>query len=92
MLSTSSKQSRMVIRRRLGRWGLLRSGLATLAASALIGACGGDTSNTMLLGGESHFLQQCTPVSEASCGPGLDCISGVCTRSCLVSEASCGDL
>jgi hypothetical protein len=81
-----------MIRRRLGRSGLLRSGLATLAACVLIGACGGETSNPILLGGESHFLQQCTRGAEASCGPGFDCISGVCTRGCLVSETSCSDL
>lgn len=92
MPNTSKKQSKIMIRRRLDRWGIVRFGIAAAAGCLLIGACGGNTSTPMLLGGESHFLQQCAPGAEASCGPKLDCISGVCTRGCLVSETSCGDL
>lgn len=40
------------------------------------------------LGGESHFLSRC----KDSCGMGLDCIQGVCTRGCVVGKQSCGDL
>ena len=55
--------------------------------AALLAACGGVTS-TPTVGGESHFLQDC----EDGCGTGLECISGVCTRSCLVGKDSCADL
>lgn len=54
---------------------------------ALLAACGGVTS-TPTVGGESHFLQDC----EDGCGAALECISGVCTRSCLVGKDSCADL
>jgi hypothetical protein len=50
-------------------------------------ACGATTTNGRTTG-ESHFLDFCAD----SCADGLDCISGVCTRSCLVGEAACGDL
>jgi hypothetical protein len=39
-------------------------------------------------GGESHFLGYC----DSDCRSGLSCISGVCTRSCLVEEPDCDDL
>jgi len=69
------------VRRQLG---------AALLASAigwplLIAAgCGGVASQPPTLGGESHFLERC----EDSCEGGLDCIGGVCTKGCLVSEMS----
>lgn len=92
MPNMSSKQSKTMIRHRLGRWGFVRCCIAAAASCVIIGACGGDAATPLLLGGESHFLQQCTPGAEPSCGPDLDCISGVCTRGCLVNEASCSDL
>jgi hypothetical protein len=55
--------------------------------AALLAACGGVTS-TPTVGGESHFLKDC----EDGCGSGLECISGVCTRSCLLGKDSCADL
>ncbi len=55
---------------------------ATLAACG--GALGGPTA-----GGESHFLKRC----EERCGSGLECISGICTQSCIVGEdAKCRKL
>jgi hypothetical protein len=50
-------------------------------------ACGG-ALGTHTAGGESHFLRQCSQ----NCGDGLECVSGVCTRGCLVAEGGCGDL
>ena len=50
-------------------------------------ACGGSVGGPKV-GGESHFLTRC----DGSCGGGLSCISGVCTRGCVVSESSCADL
>lgn len=58
-----------------------------LGLGLLIGGCGGVTPSTQT-GGESHFLRVCSD----SCGGGLDCISGVCTRGCLIGEAACTDL
>ena len=61
-------------------------GLA-LWLAALVASCGG-ISDTPKAGGESHFLSFC----DNRCGDGLSCISGVCTRSCLVGKSSCSDL
>ena len=62
-------------------------GARWLALAFVAYGCNSDMSvsrNT----GESHFLDYC----DSSCGDGLDCISGVCTRGCLVAENGCGDL
>ena len=59
-----------------------------LIALVLAVACGGATTGTPVVGGETHFLRQCT----TTCGDGLSCIAGICTRGCVVGEASCGDL
>ena len=64
------------------------SGLWTLGLAVLAGACGGTTANTPSLGSESHFLAHCA----GSCGDGLDCIGGICTRACLTASSSCADL
>jgi hypothetical protein len=61
--------------------------LRTLLAAAWLGACGGAVS-TPTVGGESHFLRHC----ETSCGDGLTCLSGVCTRGCVVDRDKCDDL
>lgn len=50
---------------------------------ALGGSCGGSATTTE--GSESHFLDACMP---GSCGDGLSCICGVCTRACSGSECS----
>jgi len=68
------------------RSGFARAGSFALYAAIAYG-CGGMAGGPST-GGESHFLNYC----EASCEAGLDCISGVCTRGCLVEESSCGDL
>lgn len=52
----------------------------------LFWGCGGSLGSET--GGESHFLIECVD----SCGSGLNCISGVCTRGCVVDEDSCTDL
>jgi hypothetical protein len=64
---------------------LLARGLLGLALAV---GCGGATSATPVVGGETHFLRSCSE----SCDDGLACIGGICTRSCLVAEASCDDL
>lgn len=65
-------------------WGLASAGLTTLA---LFWGCGGSLGSSS--GGESHFLIQC----DDTCGGGLSCISGVCTRGCVLDEEnSCDDL
>ena len=53
---------------------------------AWLGACGGIASGPRA-GGESHFLRHCSE----GCGS-LDCVSDICTRSCLVDQPGCGDL
>jgi hypothetical protein len=52
-----------------------------------LAACGG-TVGQRNAGGESHFLDVCT----SSCKGGLECISGLCTRGCLVDGGDCADL
>jgi hypothetical protein len=53
----------------------------------LLAACGGAVGKSTA-GGESHFLRHCAE----SCGQGLECVSGVCTRGCLVGQDDCRDL
>jgi hypothetical protein len=67
------------VRRVLG-WVAIAAG-----AAAAFYACGGSTGVAPILGGESHFLRHCSE----RCGDGLDCISGVCTRACIVGQESC---
>lgn len=63
--------------------------------AGLAGSCGGAT-NKPITGSESHFLETC----EESCGQGLQCICGVCTRVCddaskctpLADGAACVEL
>jgi len=62
--------------------------IALFLGAAGAGACGGSVNEAPSIGSESHFLAYCT----ARCEGGLDCIAGICTRSCLTQEASCGDL
>jgi hypothetical protein len=61
--------------------------LRWLLAGVLAVGCGGAVGNGQSTG-ESHFLDYCT----SSCGQGLDCISGICTRGCLVGDSQCGAL
>jgi hypothetical protein len=72
-----------------------RAGLARRALGAALllfvpplvaGSCGGLTPDTVTVSGESHFLRSCT----STCGGGLDCINGLCSRGCLVGEAGNG--
>lgn len=73
--------------RRSRRWlgaALLAGAMSWPLATAI--GCGGGVASQPVLGGESHFLARCA----GSCGDGLDCIGGVCTTGCLVSDvASC---
>lgn len=64
-----------------------RTKLRYAVLAFLLAACGGVTT-TPAEGGESHFLRECGD----DCGKGLSCVSGLCTRSCLVGRDSCVDL
>jgi hypothetical protein len=68
-----------------GRRRVLRFRHVVLAL--VVAACGG-TIGKRTAGGESHFLKAC----PGDCGAGLECISGVCTRGCVVGESECSDL
>ena len=67
-----------------------RALIASLITSGLLVSLHGCNSKMTDRGGdsESHFLATC--VETTSCGTGLECLCGVCTRSC--SSASCSDL
>lgn len=52
-----------------------------------LAACGGAVGQPSV-GGESHFLRHCGD----GCGPGLECVSDVCTRACRVDRSDCSDL
>jgi len=68
---------------RRGAWRFLALGL-------WLGACGGAVGKPTV-GGESHFLRKCGD-DKATCGSGLTCVSGVCTRGCLLETDKCTDL
>lgn len=61
--------------------------LCALPLGLLGFACDGRL-NEPGVGGESSFLRVCAD----QCGDGLECISNVCTQSCLMSKDSCGKL
>jgi hypothetical protein len=83
-MKTNESQGRGSLLWRTGALGLS----AALWLSLLAGACGGSVSKGPSVGSESHFLAYCS----GSCAAGLDCIGGICTRSCLTEQTSCGDL
>src|SRR5215471_65590 len=60
-----------------------------VTAIVLAGAgCGRIAKNGPEVGGASHFLHWCSGSCEEE---GLECISGLCTRPCVVAEANaCG--
>jgi len=71
---------------RRGRWRGAFWGAVALCAAI---ACGGRSNgNGPFVGGESHFLYRCV----SSCNGGLECISGVCTKPCIVDESDCSAL
>ena len=79
--------------RRNEKWRLpsnLGAGLAVLALVLGLpaGGCGANVDGGTLRGSETHFLTRC----DAACSDGLDCIGGICTRTCLLASGSCGDL
>jgi hypothetical protein len=61
-------------------------GLGLLAALAGLAGCGASTADAPN-GSETHFLARC----EGSCGGGLECLDGLCTRSCT-SDTECASL
>jgi hypothetical protein len=62
---------------------LARSALLVLLAALLTPACKDDSSRPQT-GSETHFLTRC----DQSCGDGLECVCGVCTKACT-ETASC---
>lgn len=69
--------------------GSCRIALGATLGALLAGACGGTVGSKIpSIGSESHFLAYCGD----GCGPGLDCIGGICTRSCLTDQSTCSDL
>jgi hypothetical protein len=76
----TKKPSRRVQVLRLGLASSFLVGVCALFA----GACGGAAETTLHFGGESHFLRHCSD----RCDDGLNCISGVCTRGCIVDQAN----
>ena len=64
-------------------WGVLIA-VSVLGLSAL-GGCG-KASSPPALGGETHWLEHCD--GGFDCGPGLECLCGVCTTACT-DDASC---
>jgi hypothetical protein len=56
-----------------------------VVACSLLAACFSASQPTVPESGESHFLQACT----AHCADGLQCLCGVCTRTCDDAN-SCG--
>jgi len=65
---------------------LLLSLLAVAISGIAAGmACGGSATGLPLVGGESHFLHRCNGSWDEG---GLDCISGLCTRPCVVAAPS----
>lgn len=65
------------------KWGFAG---ACLLALGMFWGCGGSLGSSS--GGESHFLAYC----DESCADGLHCISGVCTRGCVIDEDDCEEL
>lgn len=64
-----------------------------MAASVLglsaLGGCG-KAASAPRVGGETHWLQHCGEGNPGfDCGPGLECLCGVCTAACS-DDASCG--
>lgn len=57
-----------------------------LALCVVVGCAKATTPEPV--GGETHFLHSC---DGDTCGLGLDCVCGVCTKACA-NDNSCGDL
>jgi hypothetical protein len=64
-----------------------RSWRRILAVLFLVGCA--DREDARHVGGASRFLAHC---ESSSCGDGLSCIAGVCTRACVAGKADCTDL
>lgn len=65
----------------------LKGGLGPLALALLLSGCGARAYEG---GGDSNsnWLKACDP--DADCGSGLECLCGICTRTCT-SNRACGD-
>src|SRR3954462_7321321 len=67
---------------------LMRYGMLALLLTVASGACGLINSGESGESGETHFLTAC---SSESCGAGLQCLCGACSRPCEDDQA-CGGL
>jgi hypothetical protein len=67
---------------------LSHSHARAVGVALFIAACGGTVGKVPMIGSESHFLAYC----QTACDAGLECIGGICTRSCLTDSSSCSDL
>lgn len=67
----------------MGAWLLVATWFGVGCQGGSTGGNGGPT-----VGSESHFLERC---EAGDCGSGLECLCGVCTRTCVTDDA-CGDL
>jgi hypothetical protein len=66
-----------------------RAALASACWFVWAGGCGGQSESVPVMGSESHFLMRCTDGCDSE---GLDCIGGICTRSCIIGEDACSGL
>jgi hypothetical protein len=79
------------MRTRGARIGVVKRSLAGAIGAVLVAlgaSCGGAAQEAAVMGSESHFLTRCS----ASCEDGLECIGGLCTKSCLTGVDSCSEL
>jgi hypothetical protein len=65
-------------------------GLGAVLALLLLAFSCGQAQTVEPTGGETHFLARCT-AGSTSCGSGLSCVCGICTRRCD-ARAACQDL
>jgi hypothetical protein len=65
---------------------VLRVLLLALLVTLAIASCG--QTGSPQAGSETHFLMSC---DDASCGPGMQCICGVCSKAC-VEQIDCEGL
>lgn len=75
------EQLRRVFRSLARPWALVVALIAAVACGAQTADPGSD--------GQSHWLSTCT--SDTACGDGLQCLCGLCTRTCS-AESTCDGL
>lgn len=66
-------------------WAPLRGASAALAVLVFALSCGGLEDRSPQTGGETNFLSRCE--ADGSCGEGLSCLCGTCTKTCAETPA-----